>query len=375
MVSTAGPEIGEVFANRYRIVRLLSGGGMGAVHVAEQLATGARRALKLLHPELCHDERVRRLFDQEARIGHRIPSDHVVQVLDAGIDEATGIPWLAMELLEGEDLAARLRRSGALPIPEAAEILSQIGHALGAAHRIGVVHRDLKPENVFLSQSRTDGSPLRVKLLDFGVAKVIAEARPAGTLVGTPLWMAPEQVSGAAVSPATDVWALGLLAFWILTGSVYWSRADDPLGALIDQLRRGPSKRATVRAAELGRPEAIPTGFDPWFERCVAPDPSARFPDAGAARDALREVLGGPVASRASQPAHAELPALDPQPPGAAYDDRWYVRREREEREALTRSPMRASPLCSGGRRASERRGCSTIASSASASARVSTRS
>jgi serine/threonine protein kinase len=286
-----------------------------------------------MHPELCDDERVRRLFEQEARIGHRISSDHVVQVLDAGIDETTGIPWLAMELLDGEDLAARLRRSGAVPAPEAAEILGQIGHALAAAHAVGVVHRDLKPENVFLSLSRRDGAPLLVKLLDFGVAKVIAEARPAGTLVGTPLWMAPEQMSGAAVSPATDVWALGLLAFWMLTGKPYWSHADSPLGALLGQLRRGPSMSASARAAELGRPEALPSGFDPWFARCVAP--GTRFPDAGAARDALRGVLGGPPPPRPKEDLDREPGAPDPQPPGAAYDARWYVRREREEREAL----------------------------------------
>jgi len=146
-------EPGSVFGGEYRIVRPLSAGGMGAVYVAEQQSTGKLRAVKLMHPALLADTRLRERFEQEARVGALIKSDHVVQVLGAGVDAATGVPWLSMELLEGEDLAAFLRRHGPVHPRELYEIFRQVGHALAAAHAVGVVHRDLKPENIFLART------------------------------------------------------------------------------------------------------------------------------------------------------------------------------------------------------------------------------
>src|SRR5690606_13231898 len=128
----------------------------------------------------------------------------------AGFDPAIGAPWLAMELLEGTSLDALIRERGPLPLDRAAEVLGQIGAGLAAAHEAGVVHRDLKPENVFVSIQRDASRALRVKILDFGIAKVLAEATASTPLpvgVGTPRWMAPEQTESASVSPATDVWA------------------------------------------------------------------------------------------------------------------------------------------------------------------------
>src|SRR5262249_39490695 len=159
---------------------------------------------------------------------------HVVEIIGAGVDQATGIPWLAMELLDGEDLGAYVRRRGALSPAELFEIFRQLCHALGAAHAGGVVHRDVKPENVFLSASPSAGAPTSIKILDFGIAKVAAEAKQTATAtVGTPLWMAPEQTDPRApITPAADVWALGLIAFWVLTGRVYWKSAGDPLASM-----------------------------------------------------------------------------------------------------------------------------------------------
>lgn len=307
-------EVGNVFARSYRVARPLRSGGMGAIYVVEQLTTGALRALKLMRPELCANERLLQLFEQEARIGHRIRSDHVIQVLDAGVEQGT--PWLVMELLEGEDLAEHARRLGPLPRARAGDIIGQIGHALATAHAAGVVHRDLKPENVFLTLSRREGDPLLVKLLDFGVAKVITEAQLEGTLVGTPLWMAPEQLTGAPVSPATDVWALGLLAYWMLTGRSYWAAEHGAqLGALLT-VASTPLPAASAKAAEAGRAGMLPPGFDEWFGRCVAPDPTARFADGGAAAAALRMVLCGGLAAATGDtiPIAAEVP---PPPPPA----------------------------------------------------------
>src|SRR5579884_198667 len=141
---------GAVFARDFRIVRPLAEGGMGAVYVAEQVSTGKVRALKVMHPQLAADARSRERFTQEARVGARIASDHVVEILGAGVDEATGTPWLAMELLEGEDLATLMKRRGSFSPAEVWALLDQLGQALTAAHAAGVVHRDLKPENLFI---------------------------------------------------------------------------------------------------------------------------------------------------------------------------------------------------------------------------------
>jgi tRNA A-37 threonylcarbamoyl transferase component Bud32 len=288
---------GEVFARDFKVVRPLNEGGMGAVYVVEQLSTGNQRALKLMHPELVSDARLRQRFEQEARIGARIKSDHIVQVVGAGVDEGTRTPWLAMELLEGEDLAAFATRRGPVPPAEVHEIVSQLCHGLAAAHAVGVVHRDLKPENVFLADARREGVPFTLKLLDLGIAKVVAEAQATMTAaVGTPLWMAPEQtVAGAEITPATDVWALGLIVFRLLTGLSYWMGANTASPSAVTLLREvciDPLPPATERAVRYGRGDRLPFGFDDWFARCVVRDPRARFAGAAEARAALSQVLG-----------------------------------------------------------------------------------
>jgi serine/threonine protein kinase len=166
---------GTLFANDFRILRELRKGGMGAVYVAEQLSTAQLRALKVMRPELVLNPKLRARFAQEARVGARIASEHVVSVLAAGIDEATGAPWLAMELLLGEDLAELVAKEGPLAPPVALPILEQVCHAVSAAHAAGVVHRDLKPENIFVAKARRLGAQSMVKVLDFGIAKIVAD--------------------------------------------------------------------------------------------------------------------------------------------------------------------------------------------------------
>jgi hypothetical protein len=160
--------------------------------------------------------------------------------------------------------------------------------------------------------------------------------------VGTPLWMAPEQVTGEEVRPVTDVWAMGLVAFRLLTGHLYW-RSDDALPVL-NELLYGPLPAASLRAAEHGAAHLLPPGFDSWFGRCVTRDPAARFPDAGVAREELRHLFAAALRGGAqTSPSVSDPPPTPvvpssrpaaPQPPGAAYDARWYVPRDREEREA-----------------------------------------
>jgi formylglycine-generating enzyme required for sulfatase activity/tRNA A-37 threonylcarbamoyl transferase component Bud32 len=291
-------EPGAIFAKDFRIVRPLRVGGMGAVYVVDQLSTGKQRALKVMISELAQNPEIRDRFVLEAKAASRIESDHVVEIVTAGVDEESGRLYLVMELLRGEDLGDALERTGPLPAADVAEVLSQVGHALAQAHQQGLVHRDLKPENVFLSVSRRKDVAFTAKVLDFGIAKLVEDGRQkTGTQpLGSPLFMAPEQTDRKGrICPATDVWALGLIAFTLLVGKSYWREAEDgSLASLLREICVDPLSPASERAAELGG--TLPEGFDAWFARCVTRDVDARFQDAGAAVDAFVALVpAGPV--------------------------------------------------------------------------------
>ncbi|MEZ4221302.1 MAG: protein kinase [Polyangiaceae bacterium] len=294
--SAIGP--GTVLGTDFRIERPLGVGGMGSVYLAQQLSTGKPRAVKVMHPSLVSSTDMRDRFVQEARIGAMIPSDHVVEVVAAGVDAASGVPWLAMELLNGEDLSRYVARRGRLSVDELVAVLRPVFHALAAAHRQGIVHRDIKPENVFLATAQSSTAALVVKVLDFGIAKVAAQALGTATsAMGTPLWMAPEQSEQHAhVSPATDVWALGLLVFWVMTGKYYWRTAQAGTGSVPQLMREvlfEPMVSASERAREVAPGPPLPPTFDAWFARATARDPAQRFPDASAAGvDLFTNVLG-----------------------------------------------------------------------------------
>jgi formylglycine-generating enzyme required for sulfatase activity len=204
-----------------------------------------------------------------------------------------------MELLQGEDLAQFSQRVGRTAPEEVCAIFEQLTHAVGAAHAAGIVHRDLKPENVFLAKSQRAGASVTVKVLDLGIAKLVAEAHTSSNTgaMGSAYWMAPEQTEQAAlITPSTDVWALGLIAYRLLTGRVFWRTAADAQASVTMFLRElviEPLPPASVRAAEQGALPFLPAGFDAWFARCVTRDQGARFPDARAAGAALRDLLGG----------------------------------------------------------------------------------
>jgi serine/threonine protein kinase len=304
-----------IFATDYKVVRPLSEGGMGAVYVVEQLSTGKQRALKVMHPNLVNDQRQRQRFIQEAKIGAKIESDHVVEVLGAGIEQ--NMPWLAMELLLGETLDDRIEKKGPVPAAEVAEIFIQLCHAIAAAHDVGIVHRDLKPENVFLANPRRVGVPFTVKVLDFGIAKLVAESGSTTQAIGSPLWMAPEQTNAeATITPATDVWALGLLAFAALTGKYFWKSAHvevpNPM-TIVMEVCFEPLPSASERAAELGVGHLIPEGFDAWFAQCVSREIEPRFQKVRALQAALSRVLV-PGEAPASVPKAPSLLTPAPQP-------------------------------------------------------------
>ena len=296
-VSRGGlPEVpyGTVVGNDYMVVRPLKKGAMGAVYVVEQLSTSGMRALKILRGEYVSDETLYKRFEREAQMAAKIPSEHVAQTIAAGVCKKLQLPWIAMELLDGQNLSDTIEERGPLPKDEVRPIFEQIAHAISAAHKIGIVHRDLKPANIFLSDARRVGAAKMVKVLDFGVARILEENLTLnGANLGTPSWMAPEQVRGESATPATDVWALGLIAFYMLTGKSFWRanlRPEDEAGVM-REIATGDIPIASMRALELGAFELVPPGFNEWFAQCVSRDPSERFTTAAAANAALARTI------------------------------------------------------------------------------------
>ncbi len=293
---------GTILAQRYRIDALLGEGGMGAVYRATDWRGGGC-ALKVMRPECVADADIRRRFEQEAHIGLRLRHPNVRQVWDVGVDHYTQLPFLAMELLSGEDLATRLAWRGPLSADEARHLFGQLCDALVAAHAAGIVHRDLKPENIFLAASH-GGEVLKV--LDFGIAKMLAGGATNSIVIGTPAWMAPEQLGAdLEVGPHTDVWAIGLLAFFALTGRSYWPAANAKTPEypkiILDVVNPASRVPASRRASEYGLSERLPAGdFDAWFAACTAVSPHERFQHVPACWAALRVVLGAAAASPAS---------------------------------------------------------------------------
>jgi serine/threonine protein kinase len=217
---------GVVLAERYRLEREIGRGGMGVVWEATDLATGPRIALKFVsrfHPQRA--ELQRRLI-REARVATAIRHPNVVEVFDV-FELEDDAPVLVMELLSGETLRAALLREKRLSVAETGRVLLQVLHAVATAHASGIVHRDLKPENIFLVQHEP-GAGAHVKVLDFGVAKLIEHGRAlfestvitrAGSMIGTPCYMAPEQALGEEVDGRADLWAVGVVAYECLSGS------------------------------------------------------------------------------------------------------------------------------------------------------------
>jgi eukaryotic-like serine/threonine-protein kinase len=307
---------GDIVASRYRVEASIARGGMGIVYVAEHVETEQRVALKVLLPDIAGSAAELERFRLEARVFGRLSSEHIVRVLDAGIDETRGLAFIAMELLEGETLHRLVERRSLLAADAVVELLVQTASALDRAHGYvdkdgtarPIVHRDLKPENIFVT-TRADGA-LHAKVLDFGIAKIASSTAQVSTeLRGTPQYMAYEQVEGTAITAQTDVAAFGLIAFFCLTGRPYWMAANGPNAALVPVLREilgGTTTPASQRCRELGIDAVLPSTFDGWFARCTASEPSTRFGTAGEAALALAAVFGIaatlPEVARPSQP-------------------------------------------------------------------------
>jgi eukaryotic-like serine/threonine-protein kinase len=297
---------GTVIAGKYRLERPLARGGMGAVWVARHLQLDEAVAVKFMDVSLpaVADARVR--FEREAKSAARIRSPHVVQILDHGVDGE--MPYIVMELLEGEHLGTRLKRESRLCLSSVAVIAEQVAKALHRAHRAGIVHRDLKPANVFLA--RVDDDEI-VKILDFGIVKAMGgggslagEATKSDVLMGSPNYMSPEQARGArTVDHRTDLWSLAVVLFRAITGKMAFS--GDSVVDVILKICTGPIPIPTTVAPDL------PPEVDAFFERALERDPARRFSSAremGGEFVAMVRALGpkadhvGPIPTTAAEP-------------------------------------------------------------------------
>ncbi len=311
-----GIQEGAIFASRYQIVRRLAAGAMGTVYEVVHLETQRRRALKLMHPHIVESPELRARFRLEARVAAHVQSEFIVDVFDAGVDETTGVPFLVMELLRGEELGQRLKRLGRFSQTEAMGYLHQTALALDQTHRGAIVHRDLKPSNLFLAE-REHGPPV-IKVLDFGIAKLLAEGTTGATAtmsMGTPLYMSPEQLRSQKVTGAADIFALGMMTYTFLVGVEYWAEDMKESGNMLAFgliAVHGPREPASARAAR--RDVALPPAFDLWFRKITAPLPGDRFASATEAIRALAEILGDTGPS-ASLPPIAVSPPLVSRPP------------------------------------------------------------
>jgi hypothetical protein len=308
---------GDVFHGRYTVVRAISAGGMGAVYEVADAVTNTPRALKVMLPGVVQDPDQRARFALEARVTGNIVSDHLIKVSDAGIDEGSGAPFLVMDLLHGEELEGMVERRGPLPPGEVVTYLSQAPLGLEKTHAAGIIHRDLKPQNLFVT-TRDDGSPC-LKILDFGIAKVVERGKDAQATktLGTPLYMAPEQIRGdAAIGPRTDLYALGHVAYTLLVGEPYWSeesKTDASLYLMLTKILGGAHELPCARAARR-RGIQLPPAFDGWFLSMTAPGPEGRPERAGASIAALAQAFGisGLTAVPSSAQPSRPLPAADP---------------------------------------------------------------
>jgi eukaryotic-like serine/threonine-protein kinase len=274
---------GEVLDDRYRLDHRLATGGMGDVWRATDTVLGRPVAIKVMLPALLTDPGFMARFQAEARMMATLRHPGVVQVYDYGQTKvASGdVVYLVMTYVDGEPLSRRLAAAGRLPVAETLRIVAQAADALQAVHQSGIVHRDVKPANLLV---QPDGT---VVLVDFGVARSTAATKLTGTgnVVGTALYMAPEQISGEPVSGATDVYALGALTFHCIAGHPPFE-GDNALQIAFQQVHDEPPPL----------PEDVPAAVRALVDRALAKQPADRFPDAAAFAQAARAAVTEPDA-------------------------------------------------------------------------------
>lgn len=286
---------GDLIARKYRVDRRLGGGGMGVVLAARHVELEQPVAIKLMHSELAQNLDAVARFIREGQAAVRLRSAHVARVLDVGRCES-GAPYLVMEYLDGEDLAACIQRRGPLPLTLAVQYLLQACEAVAEAHSVGIVHRDLKPANLFLTKDAYGNDT--IKVLDFGISKMSQDPLAAGdsrasatatsVVMGSPLFMPPEQMRSARCADArSDIWALGTILYELVTAQHAW------FGETMSEVFVRVASDPAPIAREI-RPE-LPSAVDAIIGRCLQKDPSQRFQSIVALAQPLAALVGPSV--------------------------------------------------------------------------------
>ena len=280
----------------YRLLVAIGQGGMGEVWLAEHTLLGRRAAIKLLRPSFSKNPEMVTRFFNEARAATAISDPGIVQIFDFGY-HVDGSAYIVMELLEGEALDKRLRRVGVMAIEDALRVIRQVASSLGAAHARSIIHRDLKPENLFLVRDPEVPGGERAKILDFGIAKLVddpfALKTQTSALIGTPMYMSPEQCRGAGhVDQRTDVYSLGCVLYTLIVGRPVFQAAGT--GEMIAMHLCAPPPVPSQHRA------GVPRSVDDLIMRCIAKDPNHRFRDGSELAAAI-----GMLIARESAPAIA----------------------------------------------------------------------
>ena len=302
---------GRTVAGRYRVLGLLGQGGIGRVHAAEQVGLDRRVAVKTIRRDKRNDRVTAARFAREARAAGRISSPNVVTLYDFGCDG--GEYYLAMELLEGESLAARLRSGEPMELSKVLFVAASIARGLRAAHEAGVLHRDLKPANIFLCE---DGV---VKVLDFGIAKLMDDEdeweplTAVNRILGTPVYMSPEAATRRPLGPTTDLYALGLIVYEMIVGEPPF-KTGEAMRTLRAHLEQ-PAPRLRAAAPWV----ALPDSLDALVEELLRKDPTERPKDAGEVAERL-DAIAREVA-RAEAFEHATTRVDTVCPPDYELDD------------------------------------------------------
>ena len=312
---------GHVVGGKYKVERLVGSGGMGTVWLGQHIGLGNRVAIKFIRPQFAERADARRRFEIEARAAASVDSKHAVKVYDYGVTD-TGLPYIVMEYLEGESLSEALIRRGPFPDDEAAKVIRQAARALTKAHAAKIVHRDLKPDNIFLATNveaeNDDGLPYVVKLVDFGIAKMLDVDREGakglkgptqdGSVIGTPNFMSPEQLTvGGTPNPLTDIWSLGACTYAAFTARIPFE--GEVLGDIVLKVCVEPLPAPSKWNAD------VPEGLDAWFFRACHRETAKRFQTVEEMSESLAKVCGlgvVKVATKSENRVQYTLKAADP---------------------------------------------------------------
>jgi serine/threonine-protein kinase len=313
LVELPDPRIGTVLAGRYVIDEVIGEGGMATVYRAHSKLVDRPVAVKIMNPMLASDPIVRERFRREARSAQKLAHPNIIEIFDQG-DTEDGTCYIVMELLRGESLAAVVQR-GRLEIDRAIHVMIQIARGIARAHDLEVIHRDLKPENIFLCR-RDDGSDL-VKLLDFGIAKSRQDSRLTGQgeLFGTPQYMAPERILGNDTGGSSDIYALGVVFFEMLSGELPFNAPD--VATFFVKHMNEPARSLQALNAR------IPQALDELVGKMLAKDPKDRPVDAHRIHQNLLDLLREREVQAPPTPESEPLSAAAPITLAAGAADQW----------------------------------------------------